>query len=304
MKVRRLLRNYASQARSLREFLRDGLRYRQFSTPTGDLNFDALSPVNRECQITKEYHRIEKGLALESPRRPFGAEPRMRLELLLSGRTATEAHEMRAAEALIALEEWNDKGLVDDQLAPPGSQWDPSEEEMRTFHRFFESRRSVRTFAPRPVDVAAVAEAVMDAGRTPSVCNRQPWRAHLYEAGRAQEVLQLHNGSAAFAKSVPSILVVTARTGMFSGTGERNQRWVDGGMFAMTLVWALHARGLATCFLNWSRDNDSTRKLREVSEIPADEDVIVIIAVGHPAPSHRVARSPRRDIADLLIPHL
>jgi Nitroreductase family. len=99
------------------------------------------------------------------------------------------------------------------------------------------------------------------------------------------------------------LLVVTERRSAFVGVGERNQRWVDGGLFAMSVVLSLHAQGLASCFLNWSQTVSATQELRARSGIPKTEDVIVLIAVGWPAEQARVARSPLRAVDDWLVEH-
>ena len=90
---------------------------------------------------------------------------------------------------------------------------------------------------------------------------------------------------------------------MFVGPDERNQRWVDGGLFAMTLVWAFHALGLSTCMLNWALPNVSSNRLRELAGIPDGEDIVVLIAIGHAAEGARVARSEKRSVDDLGIFH-
>ena len=57
-----------------------------------------------------------------------------------------------------------------------------------SLHDFLRSRRSVRRFAPRPVDEALVARLLETATRAPNAHNRQPWRfVHLKsEASRLQ----------------------------------------------------------------------------------------------------------------------
>ncbi|MFW7413863.1 nitroreductase family protein [Demequina sp. SO4-18] len=272
------------------------------------MNFVGLSNDNFECQVTKEYHRIEKGLSLSNPRRPFGSEPAMRLASLIP--RAWDAGGGKApyidyaTDALAALEVWNETGDITDLVAPRVRAWQPSQSDQESYGALFSTRRSVRDFEPRSaIPLETIRAAIADAQNTPSVCNRQPWRTHYYEGEFAQEVLRHHSGSAAFASQIPAVLVVTSRTGLFSGTGERNQRWIDGGMFAMSVVWALHSRGAANCFLNWSRDNSSSNKLRAAADIPEEEDIIVLIAVGRPRNGYRVARSTRRDETEVLEVH-
>ena len=74
---------------------------------------------------------------------------------------------------------------------------------------------------------------------------------------------------------------------------ERNQCWIDGGLFAMSLVLGLHAQGLGTCFLNWSKSSPRDRAMRALLKLPPEEVIIVLVAVGHLPDTLEVARSAR-----------
>jgi hypothetical protein len=75
---------------------------------------------------------------------------------------------------------------------------------------------------------------------------------------------------------------------------ERNQVWVDGGMFAMSLVHGFHAQGIGSCCLNWSVGRRSDRKLREAVDLPSHESVVMLLAVGH-LPESVVTTYSRRE---------
>ncbi|MEJ1194031.1 nitroreductase family protein [Pseudarthrobacter sp. CCNWLW207] len=167
---------------------------------------------------------------------------------------------------------------------------------------FFTTRRSVRNFDPaRSVAKEQLALATTWALNTPSVCNRQAGRVYYFtEQSDVERVLRLQNGNAGFRSSVSAVAVVTVDSRLFTGATERNQRWVDGGLFAMTLVWALHGVGLQTCMLNWSATNKSSQRLRRETGIDGHEDIVVLIAVGHADQGHRVARSERRGLEQVM----
>lgn len=298
-----------SRARLFREFIRDARRYSRLSTPTARWELNRLTGGNLECQVTKDYHRIEKGLAFASPRRPFGEDARSRLQDAFGAdpqlRAGNAAYVSYAADALVALDDWNARGVESETVTVLGSALPKSTLSAAEAEGFFASRRSVRNFdSKRPVDLAVVAKAVDLAGNAPSVCNRQGWRAHYFsDYADVQRLLTHQSGNRGFGESIPGLLIVTADVRMFSGTGERNQRWIDGSLFAMSVVWALHALGASTCMLNWSKDNADSARLREAADIPTDEDVIAMIAVGYPQPGFRVARSARRALDEVLIVH-
>lgn len=302
--AKRSARRVMSRLKGAREFWRDMRRYYRYSTPAGTESFGALSGRNLECQVTKDYHRIEKGLALPSPRQPFGGQVRERLTVLMRADKAPGDYSRYAAEAVVALDEWNSSGIIDPVVSPAGETIERATIQRDDLERFFSSRRSVRAFdAAQPVSRETVRNAVALAINTPSVCNRQAWRVHVFYGDEAQSILKHHNGSRAFAADIPAVAIVTSDNRLFSGSGERNQRWIDGGLFAMSLVWALHGLGMATCMLNWSRINSASDSLRRTASLDDAEEIIVLVGLGHPKENYRVARSSRRQTDSVLIEH-
>lgn len=291
----------------LREALVDAWRYQLVSGARPRVRDGVAQDDRHEARLTLEYHRVEKGLSLRSPRRPFGRAVKPRLvELLCETRSdgASPPYVELASDALGALDHWNDGGSVDDAVSPRWEVVDslPSADELASF---FASRHSVRDFDTTRLPTRdELVKAVEMARNTPSVCNRQGYRVHIYtDRARIDEILAIQNAAGGFSDTVPAVAVVTARRAMFIGPMERNQRWVDGGLFAMTLVWAFQAVGLGTCMLNWSMGLRTSDRLRAVADISDGEDIVVLLAIGHAAEGARVARSAKRSVDDLAIFH-
>ena len=167
---------------------------------------------------------------------------------------------------------------------------------------FFGSRHSVRQFGSEPVERSDIEWAVRMAQRSPSVCNRQTGRVHVFENDQlGSKVLDCQTGNRGFGHQANKVIVVTVDLRRFLSIGERNQCWVDGGLFAMSLVWALHSRGIGTCFLNWSAEKEQDERLRSVANIQDWENVITLMAVGSLPEQFSVASSPRRNLKDILV---
>lgn len=288
---------------SFREALGDAWRY-QRATGASDAWSDETHAAQRhEARLTMAYHSVEKGFALPEPRRPFGKAAAEKMLKLLAHRPEQPDNQPYigySQRALGSLEAWNEKGSINVE-ASPFLLSGPQPLDGAHARDFFGSRHSVRNFDPEKVPTEEDLRSVVELARnTPSVCNRQGFRVHLFRSREdIDAILKIQNGATGFAEVVPAVGVVTARRAMFVGPDERNQRWVDGGLFAMTLVWAAHARGLATCMLNWSLPSVSSARLRKVADIPEGEDIVVIIAFGHAMKGSRVARSQKRSVDDL-----
>lgn len=167
---------------------------------------------------------------------------------------------------------------------------------------FFTSRRSVRQFAPEPITRAEIERAVRMAQRAPSVCNRQRGRVYAYTNSEERaHVLSFQDGNAGFGDQASVVFVVTCDLTIFYKNGERNQGFVDGGLFAMSLVLALHAMGFGSCLLNWSRGPKEDFRFRNQLGIPDSQVIITLLAAGRLLPEFTVAASPRRPLEEVLV---
>jgi nitroreductase len=173
-----------------------------------------------------------------------------------------------------------------------------------SFSTLAQTRKSVREYSSTPVPLQVIEAATKVAQLTPSVCNRQGSRVHVLAGDEIKsKALELQNGNRGFTDQIDKVLVVSVSQSIFASVTERNQAYVDGGMFAMSLLYALTERGVATCCLNWSSTLKNDVALRELGFIPDDEVVIMFIAIGNYQESFRVARSIKKLISKVLFIH-
>ena len=165
------------------------------------------------------------------------------------------------------------------------------------------ARRSVREFTPEPVADEDIQRAVQMAIQAPSVCNRQPVRVHQFEDKDAiRAALDLQGGFRGY-KLPPKLLLVTSDLSVFVAAVERNQAFVDGGLFMMLLLLALEQVGLGSCSLNTAMNKEREESIRKILNIPDSEVFISFVAVGHYDPTVMVPRSKRITVDEVLIQH-
>ena len=164
------------------------------------------------------------------------------------------------------------------------------------FRSLLHSRHSVRYFMAEPVGHATIDEALRMAQQTPSACNRQGWKTHVFEGNACHEMLKWQGGSRGFEEDVHQAILVTASQKAFLYY-EMHQAYVDGGLYAMNLINALHALGLGTIPLSCGFKERKLRRLRRQFDIPSEELPIVIIGFGQLPDRFKVAVSERKDIA-------
>jgi nitroreductase len=150
----------------------------------------------------------------------------------------------------------------------------------KSFYEIAQGRSSVRQFSGRPIDTERVMRALRNAEKTPSVCNRQGWRVYWVEDKElAAEVLAHQRGFGQ--PQMPEVLLtVTVSNNTYLSPVERNEAFVDGGLFAMSVLYGLEHEGLAAVPLNammYYKDQVAVRRLLSIDE---SEMISMFIAVG------------------------
>ncbi|UPK65825.1 nitroreductase family protein [Rhodococcus pyridinivorans] len=296
---------------------------RRYTRWSGVSNNSAATVI--EARILKEFHRIEKGISLPQPREWFGRETIERIVGLCRAYVALdESDQTVVRDALETLTSYSKTF----ETAPP-EWWLEIEPEIEGLSRelgagspgrggrtpvgavvegwatdipqFIRSRRSIRDYAEKSVPQETLDQAVSDARFSPSVCNRQAIRVRFFPRGdAADQLLRLQNGNRGFGHTASHIALVTGDLSAFLTPGERNQVFVDGGLFSMTLINSLWSKGVGTCCLNWSVTAKQDNQLRRTINLPQNEVVIMMIAVGYPASAAFAANSPRLGLERVL----
>lgn len=177
---------------------------------------------------------------------------------------------------------------------------DPELNSEKGFHELSRTRVSVREFSGHPIDDRAVLRAVSSATNSPSVCNRQGWRVYKTEnVDLIREVLK-HQRGFAYEQMPETLLTIAVSVSTFISPVERNQAFVDGGLFSMSLLYGLEAEGLAAVPLNaclYMRDRSSVVRLLEMD---SSEEIVMFVAIGDYPESTTVPASDRKTVGSLV----
>jgi nitroreductase len=271
--------------------------------------------------IIKHYHVFEKGLTMPETRLGFG-QPKLLVLIAECEKHITlfGKNELQLVHAVSVIKEYysfhdqkkfklEEKTIQTiESLLSSFLKTAPSDQPVVTkdtyfkdanssFHAFSRSRHSVRNFSREEIPINKIDDSLQLAKKTPSACNRQSWRTYTFtDKNRIKEILEIQGGNRGFGHLTNKLIVVTAELGVFGHSFERNQAFVDGGMYAMNLMYALHFNGIATCPLNCSTTPKKDKKLQILCNVPSSEVFIVMIACGLPPDEFKLASSPRYDI--------
>lgn len=163
------------------------------------------------------------------------------------------------------------------------------------FSSLLYSRHSIRYFTDELPTRQQLNKALELAARTPSACNRQTWHTHIYMGEQCHELLRTQGGCNGFYDGIHCCIVVTADMKGFLDY-EPFQCYIDGGLYAMNLINALHYIGLGSIPLSCGFYNWKLKKIQRKYQIPENEAMIVIVGVGQITDDVKIAESTRRDI--------
>ncbi|MEY8118856.1 nitroreductase family protein [Falsihalocynthiibacter sp. BN13B15] len=293
------------------EYTRDGWLFLRYN------GFSPLEPRDRRLshKTIIEAHTIEKGLALPEPR-PYFGQNKVRALLEMNAGWVPPPGDISRTMLLGALRDYR-AAFVD--TSPPDAalaaqvdtfldtqETETAEGGVRGYIEkksecdasavaFLNARFSARDFAPRTLEDREIATVVHLAQRAPSQCNRQSTRLHVYrDRARIARLLELQGGGRGFIQAVPTLFVITSEITAWGGPQQRNQPYVDGGIFTTMLLLSLDAHGFVSCPMNLAITHSKEQAIKREGTIPKRERLVVMVAAGLP-PTYpfRAARSPR-----------
>ena len=95
-------------------------------------------------------------------------------------------------------------------------------------------------------------------------------------------------------------MIVVSDRNFFYSVGERNQLYVDGGIFSMNLLYALHYYRIAACPAHWGHNNDKDKEIMRELSLSKSEKVICFIPIGIPKDRFKTTLSLRRANNEIL----
>lgn len=307
------LKNIRNYGRSISLFRRDKRRFLQHFSKKNSLGKEQL-----KAQLLFFSHSVEKGLSREKFRYGFGKtvipelykriksyhaqgydlEDKIYLNALSVLNQYIQVHEVHHYDLTdrISVKEFKENYLKLD-LKIGGvkriKQGPSKENQEKNFKELAMERHSVRDYQESPIDLKKINEAIWLATKSPSVCNRQSSRVRVIKDPQVVEkALKIQGGFKGY-NIPPCLLLITTDSRYFIDITERNQIYVDGGLFAMSLLYALEYQGLAACSLNTMFDLRRECDTRKLLKIKESENLIMYISVGNFKKEYKVPLSHR-----------
>lgn len=318
--LRDSLRYTQNLKKLMAEYYRDAKLYHDHSVAFKKNTFQQL-----EALITLRYHSIEKGLLHKKLKFQFGkAIVEELIKLLKSPILETCPKNKNIESAYLALYNYYQVHL---EHAVDISSFFPEEEYHRVlskmnkkggsvkilsreayfsnssanFSDFSNSRASVRHFTGEYIPLETINSAIELAKNTPSVCNRQPNKVYLIsKKDLLKDIFELQGGFKGYDKNLVQALAVTTDRSFFYNVSERNQMYIDGGLFVMNLLYCLHHYNIAACPAHWAHPKAVNKKANKLLGLKESQQIICMIPIGVAQEEFSVALSLRRDLTEYL----
>lgn len=273
------------------------------------------------ANIIRNYHVIEKGLTMPDRRLGFGKE---RLENLIFDCQKYiiqyNASDQQLQHAIDVIDEYRRLHEMDHYQLPNHliiliddliinrlnyeihNQIEISKDEYflnvkNSFDKFSNSRSSIRNYSNEELSIDHILRALSLAKNYPSACNRQTVRTYVYtDKEIIASILKVQGGNRGFGHLAQKLIVMTAELGVFISAAERNQAYVDGGIYAMNLLYSLHFNKVAACILNCSHAPEKDIKMRKICDVKTSEVFIAMISCGNPPEVFQIAKSKRHNL--------
>jgi len=273
----------------------------------------------KESEITLRYHSLEKGFLYKPIKYRFAREKVTQLHILFKDdevlRNTNRAHIQSAIANLINYYEIHQESNVDissyfskeNYLFYKGILVNPLKStKSHTFESYFSntdgdfnqfsnSRCSVRNFTGEKIAVEKLKKVVNLANNAPSVCNRQPIKLYLVEnKNLIDKIFEIQGGLKGYSSELSQMIIVSCDRSYFYSVGERNQLYIDGGIYLMNLLYALHYYQIAACPAHWGMPVGADKKMRELLKLPETLQIICLVAIGVPTDNFMTTLSLRK----------
>lgn len=307
---------------TLRQFVKKLKIYREYLCDASDFSAHYLEAAENNgdyrYRLMLLIHNIEKGMCRQNLR-PFGKDKVIQMISILKDYPEERKSEFEYILAVDTLKKWmlfyEMKGwsfygvsceAIEFISSLTGSEqeagyidYQKPEFELATssFDKIIFSRRSVRDFENKKLSDEDIKYALRCFIEAPTACNRQMCKVYCINNPKLRELLKsIILGVGGFNTDSMTYFLITYDLSAFEFYGERNQGYVNVGLTAMNFANGLHARGIGSCFMQWSNRREDDKRVRTALGLRESERIGLFLGAGYYKPSSVIPVSRRKSI--------
>ena len=162
-------------------------------------------------------------------------------------------------------------------------------------------RRSIRWYLDKPVPRETIEKALKIGLYAPSACNRQPFEFLVYDdKEKINKIASIPMGTAGFYHQFPMIIVVVGDLSAYDSERDRHVIYIDGSLCAMGFVLALETLELSSCMINWPDIEPLEQKLNSELKLPEYKRPLFLISVGYANPDGLIPYSMKKTPKEII----
>lgn len=242
--------------------------------------------------LRKYAHIVDKGLQNKFREKGRGKDIVVKLGDLLKKTKLNDPHLIQwSGDIYNDYYSFQKSGKISSKYDPPFNYIAHDYEKLT---QIIKSRRSIRFFQNRKVDKKILSEIFEVVNWAPNSCNRQAIKlfVKINSSKEIAELMKLNNGATCM--NIPPVFISVC----FDTKGlilplEKDVAFLDTGLGLQNLILLAHAKGLASCVLNWTHSSKKQEiNLKKKLNIDDDHLVIANLVMGYPL---KDAPTPIRD---------
>lgn len=171
------------------------------------------------------------------------------------------------------------------------------DEKTKGFYDLYWRRKSIREFSDRPIEKEKVERLLEALRRSQSAANRQPWHFVVLTDRAERAALDDVFTKEGFRKA-PFLIVACAEPAQawVRRADKINYSWVDVSIAVSEMIGAATAEGLGSCWIAAIEPD----RVKEKLGIPAEIDIVAVIALGYPEKELVTEDKSRKPLAEII----
>jgi len=150
-------------------------------------------------------------------------------------------------------------------------------------------RRSIRQYTDEPISDDQIRD-ILEAGRWAATKgNKQPWKFIILKDEKIRSELAGALPSGKFLSQAPAGIAIAIRS------DNSPDAPLDGAAASQNMLLAAHALGLGACWIS-AYDTASENEAKRILNIPADERLLSVLSLGHPAEAPQKGKKELEEI--------
>lgn len=161
-------------------------------------------------------------------------------------------------------------------------------------------RHSVRWYNDNIVSDDLIRKAVASALTSPSACNRQAFSVYCLKGDKLDEVRKLKLGFEIFAENIHTFIFIVGDLSAYVEERDKHLIYIDGGLFAMSLMLMFETLGVSTCPINFPDIAWLDAEMDRILDLSPYQKGVMLMSIGYADATSPIPFSAKKHVDEVL----